>query len=425
MKPFAERVRTFALASLGCRANQEELEALRAQLLAQGAREVRYPGPADVVIVNTCAVTASAQAQSRQAVRRAGRGRPVCLIVTGCGAQLDPAQFASLPGVSRVVGNRGKAGIVASIAAAPLEPRPGSEVEIDWTEDASLTGFLRRIGPAAPRHTRALLKVQDGCDSNCAYCIVPRLRGRPVSRDPDEVVAEAERLAASGTREIVLTGVNLGLYGRGGAGLAGLLDRLGQLPEGVRIRLSSLEPMTVDDAFLERFAGSARICAHLHLPLQSGDDRVLARMGRPYDAAGFAALVARITLARPRLGLGVDVIAGFPGETEAAFAATLALLDALPITYLHAFGYSPRPGTPAAGMPDPVPAPVRRARVRALRELDARLRRRFRERLRGTRAEVLVERLHDGEFEGMSAEYVRVRGRREGVAPRDLIEVEL
>lgn len=415
--------RTFALASLGCRANQEELEALRSQLLAQGAREVPYPGPADVVIVNTCAVTASAQAQSRQAVRRAARGGPSRLIVTGCGAQLAPAQFAALPGVSGVVGNRGKAGIVTALGAAGRAP--GSGVAVDWTEDASVTAFLPRRGSAAPLRTRALLKVQDGCDATCAYCIVPRLRGRPVSRDPAEVLAEAERLAAGGVREIVLTGVNLGLYGRGGLGLAGLLERLEGLPAGVRLRLSSLEPMTVEGAFLERFAASARICAHLHLPLQSGDDGVLARMGRPYDAAGFAALVARITHARPRLGLGVDVIAGFPGETEAAFAATLALLEALPITYLHAFAYSPRPGTPAADMPDPVPAPLRRARVRALRELDARLRRRFRERLRGTRATVLVERLRDGEFEGVSGEYVRVRGRRDGVAPRDLIEVVL
>jgi len=413
--------RTFALASLGCRANQEELEALRAQLLAQGAREVPYPGPADIVIVNTCAVTTSAQAQSRQTVRRAGRTGPACLIVTGCGAQLDPAQFALLPGVSRVVGNRAKAGIVATIDAARREPG----VAIDWSADPSLAGFLRRTGSAAPRRTRALLKVQDGCDAACAYCIVPRLRGRPVSRDPAEVVAEAERLAAVGTREIVLTGVNLGLYGRGAGGLAGLLERLERLPEGVRLRLSSLEPMTIDEAFLERFAVSARICAHLHLPLQSGDDAVLARMGRPYDAAGFAALVRRITRARPRVGLGVDVIAGFPGETDAAFAATRALLEALPITYLHAFAYSPRPGTPAAAMPDPVPEALRRARVHALRELDARLRRRFRERLRGTRSEVLVERLRDGEFEGLTPEYVRVRGRRAGVAPHDRIEVVL
>jgi threonylcarbamoyladenosine tRNA methylthiotransferase MtaB len=414
---------TFALAVLGCRANQEELEALRSQLLARGAREVPYPGPADLVVVNTCAVTASAQAQSRQAVRRAGRCAPRCLVVTGCGAQLDPRGFAALPGVRWVVGNRAKDGIVEAIDGA-LES-PEFPARIDWTDDPSPTRFLKRVGTTPPRRTRALLKVQDGCDLDCAYCIVPRLRGRPVSRDAAEVIAEARRLVDGGAREIVLTGVNLGLYGRGGEGLEGLLVRLEDVVGPARIRLSSLEPMTLTDALLDRFAASSRICAHLHLPLQSGDDAVLQRMGRPYDAAGFRELIERIVRARPRIGLGVDVVAGFPGETEAAFASTLELLETLPITYLHAFGFSSRPGTRAAALSDPVPVPVRRARVRALRELDARLRHRFRARLRGARAAVLVERVRDGVFEGLTGEYVRVRGRQTGVASGDVIEVVL
>jgi threonylcarbamoyladenosine tRNA methylthiotransferase MtaB len=417
------RPRTFALAVLGCRANQEELDALRSRLLAAGAREVPYPGPADLVVVNTCAVTASAQAQSRRAVRRAGRAGGGFLVVTGCGAQLAPAEFAALPGVRRVVGNREKIALPETLSrlceGGPEEPR------IAWSEDPTAGGFLGRAGGTPERRTRALLKVQDGCDQDCAYCIVPRLRGRPVSRDALEVVGEATRLAGEGRREIVLTGINLGLYGRDGGGLTALLTRLEGVPGLARIRLSSLEPMTIDDALLERIALSPRVCPHLHIPLQSGDDGVLRRMGRPYDAAAFAALVGRIARARPRLGLGVDVVAGFPGESERAFGATLALIESLPVTYLHAFAFSPRPGTRAASLDGQVPPPARRERVGELRRLDARLRRRFREELRGARATVLVERAGEGGFEGLTGEFVRVRGRDAGAVAGALVEVVL
>jgi len=428
---------TFALAVLGCRANQEEVEALRSHLLAGGAREVPYPGPADMVVVNTCAVTASAQAQSRQAVRRAGRCAPGLLVVTGCGAQLAPHEFAALPGVGWVVGNGVKGSILDELYArlrgdgreestARREP-----VSVSWTSDPTVSGFLRQAGPVPHRRARALLKIQDGCDLGCAYCIVPRVRGRPVSRDPEEVLAEAQRLVEAGWREIVLTGIHLGLYGQeahpqaGADPLVALLQRLERVPGLGRIRLSSLEPMAITDSLLDCLASTDRICSHLHVPLQSGDDEVLRRMARPYDAATFRARLERIRHALPRAGLGVDVLAGFPGESERAFAATVGLIEELPVTYLHAFAFSPRPGTRAADLVGQVEAPVRRERVRRLRALDPRLRRRFHRRLKGEPAVVLVERARDGHFEGLTGEFVRVRGRSERAAVGELMEVVL
>jgi threonylcarbamoyladenosine tRNA methylthiotransferase MtaB len=424
---------TFALAVLGCRANQEELDALRSHLLAHGAREVPYPGPADLTIVNTCAVTASAQAQSRQEVRRArptGSGSwPGILIATGCGAQLEPATYAGIAGCDLVAGNAAKSDLPALIDRLldlPPEARQRAlERRIAWTADPTAPRFLARSGPIPHRRTRALLKVQDGCDGSCTFCIVRVLRGRPISRDRDEVLAEARHLAAAGFREIVVTGVNLGLYApapaavcaaRGPAGerlrpvLGALLDALAEIQGIERIRLSSLEPMTISAELIAQLAANGKIARALHIPIQSGDDETLRRMGRPYTAATLRALAGEITRTLGTVGLGVDVMAGFPGETEAAFARTLALIEELPVTYVHAFAYSERPGTPAASFPDAVPPPVRKQRVLRLRELDARLRRRFQERLKTRPCRVLVERSDAGVFEGYCDQYVRMRG---------------
>ncbi len=419
-------VRTFALAVLGCRANQEELDALRSHLLAQGAIEVPYPGPADLVVVNTCAVTAGAEAQSRQVVRQASRSAAGgTLVVTGCAAQLDPHTFGTLVGGGCLFGNADKAPLLARLAR---DGAPAAGMRVVWSPDATSTGFLPRVPCIAPRRTRALLKIQDGCDLGCSYCVVPRVRGRPVSRDAQEVVAAAEQLAAAGLREIVVTGVNLGLYGAtardgGAARLPALLRQLAALPGHVRIRLSSIEPLALSDELIDAIASSPRICPHLHVPLQSGDDGVLRRMRRPYGVEAVRARVARIIERLPHCGLGFDLIAGFPGEDEPAFAATLAFVEDLPATYLHAFGYSARPGTPAATLGPAIPPEVRRERVRALRALDARLRLRFQSRLEGERCALLVERVAGEEFEGLTAEYVRMRGRAAHVRPGDLISV--
>jgi len=444
----------FAMAHLGCRSNQEEVDALRSQLLALGGEETPFPGPAEVTIVNTCAVTASAQAQSRQEIRKAAR----CpgqgwVIATGCAAQLDPQWLANLPGVGLVLGNREKVrlgdllarwldggDLAEALRDARLQPaldvppsaNPGpaaSPAVICWSEDPTPPAFLSRCGPVARVRSRVALKIQDGCSERCAYCIVSRLRGHPISRDAREVIGEVRRLAREGFAEVVLAGINLGLYGRaeGAASLADLLESLEAVDEIRRIRLSSLEPMTVTDELLDRMAASPRIAPHLHLAVQSGDDDLLRRMGRPYRAADIERLAAAIFARMPRAALGMDIVAGLPGETREAFERTLRLVERVGATYLHAFAYSERPGTAAADMKPVVPHPLRRERVHQLRALDDRLRSRYQETLEGRRCQVVIEWVDEERFEGLSGEYVRMRGHlpASGRSPRpgDWVEV--
>lgn len=434
---------TFALGVLGCRANQEEIDALRSALLARGGAEVSYPGPAELVILNSCAVTAAAQAQSRRALRRALRRKSGgWVVVTGCAAQLDPRSLAELPGVDLVSGNREKSRLLEILTQLGFPGgRPGGgDAWVRCGADPTLDCFLSREGPVPPVRARALLKIQDGCPLRCSYCVVSTLRGSPVSRAPAEVEGEVRRLIASGFAEIVLTGINLGLYGwqpeerfadrdlraggRRGRALAALLRRLERLPGRFRIRLSSLEPMTIDAELLDAIAASARVCRHLHLAIQSGDDGVLSRMGRPYDRESLLTLVGEIRARMPDCGLGADLIAGFPGESAGAFARTLSLARDLRLTYLHAFPYSERPGTAGARLSDPVPEGMRKQRVRALRRLDGELRGEFARRLSGRLGEVLIETIRAGRFRGLGGEYVRLEGPAdEACAPRRLRSV--
>jgi threonylcarbamoyladenosine tRNA methylthiotransferase MtaB len=431
----ARSTSTFALAVLGCRANQEELDGLRSAFMALGACETPFPGPADVVVVNTCAVTASAQAQSRQEIRKAARRKHGgILVATGCAAQLDPQSLAAIAGVDLVVGNAEKSclahlidGLLRDEGFRPRCPTAGSDssARVLRSDDPTLPEFLQRSGPIPRNRSRALLKIEDGCNLRCSYCIVTHLRGDPVSRDPIEVLREVRRLVAAGYQEIVLTGINLGLYGvhTSPDGLLLLLRDLEEIPGRFRIRLSSLEPMTISSGLLDFICESSRVCRHFHIPLQSGDDRVLQRMGRPYAAATFARLIGEIARRMPACGLGVDLIAGFPGETEEAFSRTVRLLESLPLSYVHAFAYSERPGTAAAALDERVTHRLRTQRVRALRDLGARLRLRFQERLRGQRCEVLVESVKDGRFEGLTGEYVRLRGVSPQARPGELLPV--
>ncbi|MFH1145146.1 MAG: tRNA (N(6)-L-threonylcarbamoyladenosine(37)-C(2))-methylthiotransferase MtaB [Candidatus Eisenbacteria bacterium] len=443
----------FALAVFGCRSNQEEIEAIRSHLIALGLQETAFPGPAELVIVNTCAVTSSAMGQSRRAIRRAARqgGGDSWILATGCGAQLDPRSLAALPAVGLVAGNGektllprflaalaegpfppGRRRVAAALDAAGLHPR--EETAGAWicrNGEAAGSGFLSRADGVQSARTRVSLKIQDGCDRTCSYCVVSRLRGRPRSRPPGEVVGEVQRLTAAGHREIVLTGINLGLYGQDwegadpapGAGLAALLDRLGAISDLGRVRLSSLEPDTLGAGLIDRLAEADWICPHLHLALQSGHADVLQRMKRSYSPGDALRIVDRLRRARPTFGIGVDVLAGFPGETDEAFRTTLSFVEGLPATYLHAFAYSERPGTEARELPGQIPLPARRERVRLLRALDVRLRTRFQARLAGRRCRLLVERSTSAGFEGVAGEYVRMRGGERGPDCGALIDV--
>jgi len=403
--------RTVAFATLGCRLNQVDGQEMQAALGANGFRAVPFGEPADVVVVNTCTVTARADFSDRQTIQRAVRGNPGArVVVTGCWAQTDPETVARVRGVDLVVGNADK-GRLPEMVADLLDGQLVSRVRV------SDIRAVRTLAPApvsdVPR-TRAFVKVQDGCQHRCAFCIVPLARGASRSRDPQVVLDQVRWLVEAGHAEVVLTGVDLGHYGfdlTPRTTLAALLHAMVEVP-GLRwIRLSSVLPSYFTPELLEIVTGSSVIAPHLHIPLQSGSDRVLRRMRRPYTVAMYRALVERLAAAIPDLGLGADVIVGFPGETDAEFEATQALVTALPFTYLHVFGYSDRRATEAERLDGHLEARVITARSRTLRALSRTKSLEFRRKLLGTVHEVLVLERRDGgagALVGLTGNYVEV-----------------
>jgi threonylcarbamoyladenosine tRNA methylthiotransferase MtaB len=385
---------TFYIEQFGCRATQADAAAIERQLRDRGFAAASESASADVVIVNTCTVTASGDAQAREAIRKVHARNPATrVIATGCYAQRAPEELAGLLGVSWVVGNSHKPEIPWLVDAMAGEAAGGSasgfvpasalgEEKLSLLHGPAkiLTGNIFEQGTllGAPviggegNHTRPVVKIQDGCNSRCAYCVIPFVRGRSRSLEPARVVEEIARLTASGYREIVLSGINLGTYGRDLSPRVELIELLWRIlgETGVeRLRISSIEPMDVTEELIALFASSERMAQHFHMPLQSGCDRVLAAMHRWYRAEHYARRVELIRERLPDAAIGADVIAGFPGETDAEHAETVAFIDRLPFSYLHVFSYSKRPGTRAAGLSNAVPAPVVKQRARELRAL--------------------------------------------------------
>ncbi len=404
-----------ALHTLGCKVNQYDGEALLDLFRRRGYRVVGFDEPADVYVINTCTVTHEGDRKSRQLIRRARRRNPdAVVVVAGCYAQVAAREVARIPGVDVVLGNADRQRVVDLVEEArgggPLLA-VGDVFRARGFEELSVAGLTGR--------TRAVVKVQEGCAEFCSYCIVPYARGRPRSRRPEEARAEVERLAAAGYREVVLAGTHLGAYGcdlepdAAGRrpGLADLLRALHGVEGIARLRLSSLEPMDADEALLRALAELPKVCPHLHLPLQSGSDRVLARMRRRYTTDRFRRLVARARELIPDLAVTTDVMAGFPGETEEDHRATLAFLEEMGFSRLHVFPYSPRAGTPAARLPDQVPAAVKERRVRELLALGRELALAAHRRLVGRTVEVLAEEevAGDGRLQGYTPDYVRAR----------------
>jgi threonylcarbamoyladenosine tRNA methylthiotransferase MtaB len=402
---------TIAFATLGCRLNQVDSQGLQGALEARGFRTVAGGERADVVVVNTCTVTARAEASDRQAIRRLARAHPRArLVVTGCWAQTDPDIVKGLPGVDLVVGN-GEKHRLPDLLEGLLA---GADLETVHVSDVAELRALP-IMPAARSwsRSRAFLKVQEGCRHRCAFCIVPRARGRSRSQDPGVLLDQVRLLVESGHVEVTLTGVDLGSYGQDLAPpttLAALLAEMVRIP-GLRwVRLSSILPAYLSPALLEIVAGSDKVAPHLHVPLQSGSDRVLRRMRRPYTTGLYERVVERLVDARPGLGLGTDVIAGHPGETDAEFAETMAVVERLPFSYLHVFPYSDRRGTEAAGMDERVDRQVVGHRSEALRLLGMRKNHAFRAGLVGSRQEVVVLETRDrgGRLVGLAGNYAEV-----------------
>ena len=360
-----------AFATLGCRLNQVDSQQLQAALEARGFSTVPFGAAADVVVVNTCTVTARAEVSDRQAIRRARRANPDArVVVTGCWAQTSAAEVARQPGVDLVVGNADKARLPTLLDDLLKISRGPTRVEVGDIATARVVDV--DLPTRVPGRSRAFVKVQDGCQHRCAFCIVPRARGASRSLEPARVVDQAARLVEGGHPEITLTGIDLGHYGADlvpRTSLAALVRALIEI-RGLRwLRLSSVLPAYFTDELFEVLTSAPAIAPHFHVPLQSGSDRVLRTMRRPYSVRMYRAIVERLAAAMPVLGLGADVIVGFPGETADDAAATEALIEALPFTYLHVFPYSDRTGTEAAaqsGHVDRATIARQAARLRAL-----------------------------------------------------------
>ncbi len=400
-----------AITTLGCKVNQCESARIAEAVAVRGMTLVPFEAEADCYIVNTCTVTGRTDDQSRRLIRRAIRRNPAAVVlVTGCYAQRAPEEIARIPGVRIVAGNGEKPRLTELLDK--LAAGKGPQVHVG--DIRSEKKFSSLGATAIPGHTRAFLKIQDGCDALCSYCIVPRVRGGSRSLQPAEIQDGVASLARRGFREVVLSGIHLGAYGRDlvpATDLTAVVRRIVEERPIGRLRLSSIEPREITAELLSLMGSSGIVCRHLHIPLQSGDDGILAAMNRDYDAAFFRDLIRDVLATIPGIAIGIDVMAGFPGETEAAFANTLRLVEELPFAYLHVFPFSRRPGTPADAMPGQVPEADKKRRVERLRTIGAEKRRTFAEKFIGAPLAVLIEGKKDkstGFFTGFSDNYIPV-----------------
>ncbi|MBI2914420.1 MAG: tRNA (N(6)-L-threonylcarbamoyladenosine(37)-C(2))-methylthiotransferase MtaB [Firmicutes bacterium] len=421
-----------AVQALGCKVNQYEAEAVAGMFERRGYSVVPFESCADVYLVNTCTVTASADRKSRQLIHRASRANPGALvIVMGCYSELAPGEVAAMPGVRLVLGTRGRSDVVdlvdevvrndttlvkAGVGRA-WEKRPVFEdIPGRWLRDS---------------RCRAMLKIQDGCGQRCSYCAIPHARGPSRSRVLDSIVLEAKRLAEAGCRELVLTGVHLGSYGRDLRPQVHLAEVLAAVCEvdGVwRVRLSSIEPTEIDAPVIDAVKQLPEACKHFHIPLQSGDDSILEAMNRPYRVRDFQDAAERLRAALPEAAVTTDVMVGFPGESTRQFQNTLEVVRRVGFTRLHVFKYSPRRGTPAAGMGGEVEERLKAARSRELVALGRELSLSYHRGFLGRSLQVMIERERGRDvWEGLSGTYVRVRASA-GVSPcmiGETVEVEI
>ena len=414
--------------NFGCRATQADGAALETLLAAKGFEASGDRAAADLVILNTCTVTASADEDARHTIRRVHRENPAArILVTGCYAQRAPEELACFPGVEWVVGNSHKTQIAELVTLEPLTLEPHVlpyHGAIHVGDIFAQHDFLSApVEDAAGDRTRPNLKIQDGCNNRCSFCVIPFVRGRSRSAPVEQVLKQVRGLAGR-YREIVLSGINLGRWGRepGSAmRLAGLIRLLLAETDAARLRLSSIEPMDWSDDLLGLMAESPRIARHVHAPLQSGSDRILRRMFRKYRPHHYAARILKARALMPDAAIGADVMAGFPGETDADFEESRRFIDALPFTYLHVFTYSERPGTPAALEADSVPFPVRKARNRILRDLAARKNLAFRQSMVGSAVRAVT--LHEP-CAALTENYLKVElaGPRE---PNQLVDLRI
>ncbi len=404
-------MRKIAFYTLGCKVNQVETEQLKEEFDSRGYQLVEFDEPADIYIINTCTVTHVSDRKSRSMLRRAVRRNPQALVVAiGCIAQVDAEQLAAIEGVNLVVGNRDKENLPAIIEEFISREHSGVEILVNPISQADKPKAI--IYSELHQRTRAFVKIQDGCQSFCAFCIVPQARGPVRSKRPEDVLAEIKQLVLLGYREIVLTGIHTGFYGIDipdwnlNRLIRAILD---QVPGQYRIRLSSIEALEINTDLLDLLAQDRRLCRHLHIPLQSGSDRILKLMGRRYDRSYYRDLIEKTAQRIPGIALTADVMVGFPGETEQDFQDSYQLIDQLAIADLHVFKYSRRAGTRAADMPDQVAEPEKQIRSERLIELARKKKKEFVKQFIGQFFSLLVEQKSGKDkYTGITDNYIEV-----------------
>jgi threonylcarbamoyladenosine tRNA methylthiotransferase MtaB len=407
-----DSMKRYTITTLGCKVNQCESSALGGLLESSGYQHAASTDKTDVVVINTCTVTGKAAMQSRQAIRQALRNHPQArVVVTGCYAQTAPEEISAIDGVEYIVGNTDKMGI-AKILEQTTPPDKGP---ILIHRNIGQTRCFDPMPSVAPEsRTRAFLKIQDGCNAFCTYCIVPHARGRSRSMPLDDVLNHLHSLTRARFKEVVLTGIHLGAYGKNLSPRLSLYDLLHLISRDnivQRLRISSIEPTEIEANIIDLMGDpQSPLCPHFHIPLQSGDNAILTRMGRPYTRELFADTVAAIRKQLPHAAIGVDVLVGFPGENDRAFTRTFALIESVDITYLHVFPFSPRQGTPAAEFEGKVAEPVVKERCRRLRELGQEKKALFYRSSINRTVKVLIENdgKETGHARGMSENYLPV-----------------
>ena len=454
-------VASFYVENFGCRATQADGAAIERQFRNRGLERSALPSQAEIVVLNTCTVTASADQDARAAIRRIHRDTPACqIVVTGCYAQRAPEELAALPGVSRVIGNSHKHQLVDISIPTSVSTSTPSSTARDFVPLTSLMPespsqiyvsdifahtelFAAPVFDAANERTRPNLKVQDGCDNRCSFCVIPFVRGHSRSLPLPQILREVNALVESGYREVVISGINLGRWGRDLAPQNDLVwdeQVSGDLVWGGRprppkaashpatfrfedlvaailaettlekLRISSVEPMDWSDDLIRQIAESPRIARHAHVPMQSGSDSVLRRMHRKYRSWHYREKIEKIRTAMPTAAIGADVMVGFPRESDAEFEETRRMIEDLPFTYLHVFTYSPRPGTPAAALPNQVPVRIARDRNRVLRDLAAAKKLEFQKSFIGKTLDAITLNVFDGEYtEALTDNYLKLR----------------
>jgi len=402
----------FRITTLGCKVNQYESDAIAQRLKDLGCIPAGAEDPADLCIINTCTVTQKASMQSRQTVRQAIRFNPEArIIVTGCYAQTEPDAIKKIDGVHHIIGHGDKHNIPDIVLSQEKSLPSPSLIRRNILHELH---FKQIPVTVFGNRTRPFLKIQDGCDTFCTYCIVPYARGRSRSMPLEGVLKNIHCLKQAGFHEVVLTGVHLGAYGLDlspQTSLTALLDHIRESNAMDRVRLSSIEPHELTQDIIKLVAETEIFCDHFHIPLQSGDDRILEKMHRPYTSSFFIDLIVKIKDQVPDAAIGVDILIGFPGETEKAFENTYSLIKKLPITYLHVFPFSPRPGTPAGKYPQKVPQKTIKARCEKMRRLGNEKKRIFYETFMGKTVEVLIEGKRDkatGLLKGITSNYIPV-----------------